>query len=428
VPHVSFVFRVWISLAAIAACLALDAAAQPAPLTLDEALELAAQRSRQLDAESAAAAAAHAMADAAAEPPDMTLTAAITNVPVNGPDAFSLTRDFMTMRSIGLRRELTRGDKREARAARYRLEADAAETARTTALTELQRATARAWLERYYDERVGELLRRQHGEALRQIEAADLAYRTGAGPQSDVFAARSAAARVEDRLAANARDVEVATARLERWIGDSAPRPLGALPATDRVPLRAAELGSELLHHPEIRLMAEQEEIARADAEIARTNKRSDWTVELMYSARGPTFSDMMSVNVSKPLQLRERDRQDREVAAKLALAERLHAERDEATREHVAETQALLLGWTSDRERLGRYASTLIPLAVERANAALTAYRSGTGTLTSVLDARAAELETRIDQLTLEMETAGLWARLNYLLPPGVAHDGASP
>src|SRR5213078_670935 len=196
-----------------------------------------------------------------------------------------------------------------------------------------------------------------------------------------------------------------------------------AMPRRGRSPLRASDLGSELLHHPEIRLMAEQEGIARADAEIARTNKRSDWTVEVMYSARGPAFSDMMSVNVSKPLQLRERDRQDREVAAKLALAERLHAERDEATREHLAETQALLLGWTSDRERLGRYASTLIPLAVERTNAALTAYRSGTGTLTSVLDGRAAELETRIDQLTLEMETAGLWARLNYLLPSGVAH-----
>ena len=426
--HVSFAVRVQISFAAIVACLALDAAAQPAPLTLDDALELAAQRSRQLDAESAAADAAREMAVAAAEPPDMTLTAAITNVPVNGPEAFSLTQDFMTMRSVGIRRELTRGDKRDARAARYRLEADAAETTRATALSELQRGTANAWLERYYNQRVGELLRRQHDEALRQIEAADLAYRTGAGPQSDVFAARSAAAKVEDRLAANGRDVEVSIARLERWVGDAAQRPLDAPPATDQVPLRAAELGSELLHHPEIRLMAEQEEIARADAEIARTNKRSDWTVEVTYSARGPAYSDLMSVNVSKPLQLRERDRQDREVAAKLALAERLHAERDEATREHVAETQALLLGWTNDRERLGRYASTLIPLAIERTNSALTAYRSGTGTLTSVLDARAAELETRIDQLALEMETAGLWAQLNYLLPSGVAHDGGSP
>jgi outer membrane protein TolC len=424
VPHVSFVFRIWISLAAIAACFALDAAAQPAPLTLDEAIELAAQRSRQLDAESAAAGAARDLADAAEESPDPTLTAAMTNVPVNGPDAFSLTRDFMTMISIGWSQELRHGDKRDARATRYRLEADAAEASRVSALSELQRGAASAWLERYYDERVGDLLRRQRDEAALQIEAADLAFRSGSGPQSDVFAARSAAAKIDDRIAANARDVEVATARLERWIDDAARRPLGAPPVTDRVPREAAELGGELLHHPEIRLMAKQEEIARADAEIARTDKRSDWTVGVMYSKRGPDFSDMMSVNVSKPLQFRERNRQDREVAAKLALAERLHAERDEATREHVAETHEMLSGWNRDRERLGRYASTLIPLALERASAALAAYRSGTGTLASVLDARAAELETRIDQLALEMETAGLWAQLNYLLPAGVAHE----
>jgi outer membrane protein TolC len=423
VHHVSFALRLRISLAATAALFALDAAAQPVELTLGEALQIAAQRSRQLDAESAAADAAREMAAAAQEAPDPMLTLALTNVPANGPDAFSLTRDFMTMRSIGWGRQLTRDDKRDARSARYRLEADAAEVSRVTVLAELQRGAANAWLERYYTSRIGELLHRQRDESALQIEAADLSFRAGAGPQSDLFAARAAAAKIDDRIAANDRDAEIAGTRLERWVGEAARRPLAAPPAIDSVPLEAAKLDSDLLHHPEIQLMAKEEEIAEADAEIARTNKRSDWTVEVMYGFRGPGYSNMMSVNVSKPLQFHERNRQDRELAAKLALAQRLRAERDEATREHVAETQALLSGWTRNRERLGRYDSTLVPLAVERTGAAMAAYRSGTGTLSSVLDARAAELETRIDQLDLEMETAGLWAQLNYLLPADVAH-----
>jgi outer membrane protein TolC len=406
-----------------AALLVGDARAQIVPLSLDEAVTLAAQRSRQLDAQAAAAEAARTLAAAATEGPDPTLTAALQNVPINGPEAFSLTQDFMTMRSIGIRRELVRGDKRDARAARYMLEADAADTARVTALADMQRGTASAWFDRYYIERVGELLARQREEAALQVEAADLAFRNGSGPQSDVFAARSAAAKVDDRAAASERDLETATVRLERWIGDAARRPLDAPPPTDRVPLEATQLDTELLHHPEIRLMAQQEEIARADAEIARTNKRSDWTVEVTYSKRGPDFSDMMSVNVSKPLQLHEHSRQDREVSAKLALADRLHAERDEATREHIAETRTQLSSWTRDRERLVRYSSSLVPLARDRTNAALAAYRSGTGTLSSVLDARAAELETQIEQLALEMETAELWAELNYLLPAGTSH-----
>ena len=65
------------------------------------------------------------------------LTAGINNMPINGADAFSLNDDFMTMRSVGLSRELTRHDKRSARAARYMREAEVAEASRTVALADL---------------------------------------------------------------------------------------------------------------------------------------------------------------------------------------------------------------------------------------------------------------------------------------------------
>jgi hypothetical protein len=59
-----------------------------------------------------------------------------------------------------------------------------------------------------------------------------------------------------------------------------------------------------------------------------------------------------------------------------------------------------------------------LVPLATQRTEAALAAYRGASAPLASVLDARRAEIEARMDQLKLEMETARLWAQLNYLLP----------
>ena len=415
------------SITLVAAALAIAAVAplhaQPdSALMLDEALRIAAERSQQLVAQASAANAAREMAVAAGEASDPTLTVGINNLPVSGPDEFSFTRDFMTMRSIGLMRELTRGDKREARAARFRREAETAEARGTLALADLQRAAAMAWFDRYYRERVRDVLARQRDEAVLQIEAADLAFRSGLGSQSDVFAARSSVAEIEDRIAANERDVEVATIELARWIGDAAARPLGDAPTTDTVSLRPADLDAELAHHPQILLLVKQEEMARADAEIARTNKRSNWTVEVMYSQRGPGFSDMMSLNVSKPLQWRQRSRQDRELAAKLAIAEGMRAEREEETRAHIAEARALLQAWHRNRERLGRYADTLIPLAGERTVAATAAYRGGTGTLEAVLDARVAEIETRLDHLMLEMETAELWAEINYLIPAAYA------
>ena len=392
-------------------------------LTLDEALAIAMQRSQQLFAEDAAAAAARELAVAARQAPDPTLTAGIVNLPVNGPDEFSLTRDFMTMRSLGLMRELTSRDKRTTRAARFEREAEAAEAGRALAAANLQRGTATAWLDRYYRERMHEVLAAQRDQAALQIEAADLAYRSGLGAQSDVFAARASAAAIEDRIAAAQRDVDVATTRLARWIGAAADRSLAAPPPMDRVPFALGDLESQLAHHPQLALMQKEEDVARAEADIARANKRSDWTVEVMYSQRGPGFADMMSLNVSKPLQWHERNRQDRALAASLAVAEQLRAQREEETRAHLADARSLFQSWQANRARLDRRTASLIPLAAERTVAATAAYRAGKGTLGGVLEARVGEIDARLDYFELAMETDALWAELNYLL---AAHDTA--
>ena len=55
-----------------------------------------------------------------------------------------------------------------------------------------------------------------------------------------------------------------------------------------------------------------------------------------------------------------------------------------------------------------------------ERTRASLAAYRGGSGPLTAVLEARRGEIETRIERLRLEMDTARLWAQINYLVPAG--------
>jgi outer membrane protein TolC len=392
--------------------------AQSAPLTLDEALRLAQERSRQLPAQDAAAAAAREMAVAAGQRPDPTLKAGIGNLPINGEDRFSLTRDFMTMRSVGLTQELTRASKLRARSARYERDAEVAEAGRTLALANLQRDTAMAWLDRFYQERMRDVLIRQRDEARLQVEAADAAHRGGRGSQADVFTARSAAAQVEDRIAQVDQRVATAKTQLARWIGAAAGEPLAPAPSLDAVRLRTEDLEAQIAHHPQIAVLRRQEAAAQADAEVASADKRPDWSIEVMLSQRGPAYSNMVSLNVSVPLQWDQKNRQDRELAARLAMVERARAQREEETRMHVAEALAMLQEWRSNRERLQRYDASLLPLAGERTKAALAAYRGGTGPLSSVIDARRAEIDTSMERLRLEMDTARLWSQLNYLAP----------
>jgi outer membrane protein TolC len=421
VDHLFRPFRA-IAIACIPALAVAQAGSSPA-LTLDRALQLAQQRSSQLVAQDAAAASARSMSVAAGRLPDPTLSVGLTNLPVTGPDQFSVARDFMTMRSIGVAQEFTRAAKREARATRFEREAQAAEASHELALANLQRDTALAWLDRYYDERVKELMTAQRGEAKLQIDAAEAAYRGARGSQADVFAARSALAQIEDRLAQSERDIATARTQLARWVGSTAEDPLGPLPSLETVDLKPQDLEGELAHHPQIAVMLQQEAAAQAEADEARADKRPDVSLGLMYSQRGPAYSNMISINVSIPLQWDQRHRQDQELAAKLAQVRKMRAEREEETRMHRAEDLAMLQQWQSDRERLTRYDASLLPLAADRIDAALAAYGGGTGTLSSVLEARRAQIDTRLERIRLEQDAAHLWAQLNFLLPEGHLH-----
>ena len=394
--------------------------AQPA-LTLEDVQSLAQQKSLQLVAHDAAGQAAREMAVAAGQFPDPILKLGINNLPVNGEDRLSLSKDFMTMRSVGVMQEFTREAKRNARSLRFTKEAETATANRTLTLTNLQRAVALAWFDRYYQERMVELLQQQRGEVKLQIDAAQAVYRGGRGSLSDVYAARSALAQMDDRIAQSERLVAMAVIQLTRWIGDSAAQPLSKPPVMARVSIGDVNLEAQLAHHPQIAVMEAQENTALADVELARANKQADWTLELMVNQRGSAYSNMVSLNASVPLQWDPSKRQDRELAAKLATVAQLRAEREDAVRAHVAEVRGMLQEWQSNRARLQRYDDALLPLAVERTRAALAAYRGGViagSTLSGVLEARRIEIDTQMDRLRLEMETARLWAQLTYLTP----------
>ena len=86
--------------------------------------------------------------------------------------------------------------------------------------------------------------------------------------------------------------------------------------------------------------------------------------------------------------------------------------------REHIAQTGAMISEWQNSRERHARYERELLPLASERTQAVITAYRGGKSSLTDVLAARRNEIDVRIQALQLETDAARLWAQINFLYP----------
>ena len=413
-------------LAVLATALTLAAPALAADaLSLAEAQRLAIERSRQITAQDAAVTASRDMAVAAGRLPDPVLKIGVDNLPVSGPDRGSFTADFMTMRRIGVMQEITRSDKRSFRAERYQREADKGLAEKDKTIANVERAAAIAWLDRYYAEAMASVIASQREEAQREREAADAAYRAGRASQADVLSARAAVAQFDDRMDDAARRVRSVKISLARWVGDIADQPLSGQPAIDTIRLDPASLDTQLAHHPEIAVLNKQVDVAATEAKLAEANKKSDWTVEVGYAQRGPGYSNMISFGVSVPLQWDQKNRQDRELAAKLVTAEQARAERDEMLRAHTAQTRVMLTEWQTNRERLARYSRELIPLAQERSVATLAAYRGGKAMLAEVLAARRSELDVRLSGLQLEADTARLWAELNFLFPTS---HGAMP
>ncbi|MBP1202407.1 outer membrane protein TolC [Duganella sp. 1411] len=412
--------RPWSTISLVLALLAAAPAApaEPPQLTLGQAQQLAVARSRQLGAQDQAARAALEMAVAAGQPPDPVLTVGVDNLPVSGPDRLSAGSDFMTMRRVGVSQELTRADKLRWRAARLEREADKAHAEKELATAAIQRDTALAWLDVFYTEQMAEVVAGQAATSRQEIEAAEAAYRGGRGSQVDILAARAGLLTLDDRGSDIGRRLRVAQTMLARWTGGQAG--VAGAPDIDSVRLDPSSLDRDLAHHPQIAVLNRQEDIAQAEVNLAQANRRPDWSVELAFQQRGSAYSNMVSIGISVPLQWDRKNRQDRELGAKLALVEQAKAEREEKLRDHVAETRSLIVEWQSGKERISRYRREVLPLAGERSQATLAAYRGGKTTLAEVLAARRNEAETRMQALQLELDTARLWAQLNFLVPEG--------
>lgn len=386
-------------------------------LSLAEALAIADRESSLLSAQRSAIVAAEEMTVSARELPDPKLKFGIDNLPADGPDRFSLTRDFMTMRKISVAQEFVRDEKREIRGKRAENELQREQAMLGDARAALRRDVALAWIERYFAERMAKVVDEQYAETDLQRESLQAGLRAGKAQAADLLAVQVNLQSLLDRRAEYRRQTARATALLSRWLGVESARPLAALP--DRLlPAQHRDVATHAENHPHLQLLERQIDVARNEADLARAANKPDWGLEVAYAQRGPQYSNMLSVQVSIDLPLFQANRQDRSVAAKMAQVEQARALKEDALRQHLAEAQATRADWESASARLQRFDDTLLPLARERAQLALAAYRGGQGPLAGALEARRVEIELRLQQLQLAAEQGRAYAQLLYFLP----------
>nr|ART35537.1 A5 [uncultured bacterium] len=390
-------------------------------LSLDEAIAQALEQAPQLAASTASIEGAEAGADAAGRLPDPELIAGVDNLPIETADRYSLTRDFMTMRKIGVMQSFPNAGKRRLRTVRAQREVDVARSQLQKSRFEVARDTASAWIALAVTNESLSRLRALQPELERQTNASTAALASGRSSAADALNAQTLAARFDERIAALEQDRAMQKAELSRWIGDGASRPLAAFPVDRRADSVPDALLEQVAMHAPLAQFSAEIDAARAEVDLARAEKRPDWSAEITYAKRGDAFADMVSLEFRVGLPLFAAHRQDAAISQGLATLRAMEATREAEIRMHRAEIVAAISLWNSGQPRLDRYAHELLPLARERTQAALGSYGAGRTDLRSATEALKDELEIELEYIALKGAVTGAWVFLHLL------HDGGN-
>lgn len=363
---------------------------------------------------------------AAGQLPDPVLSVGLANMPV---DSLDFGREPMTQFQVGLAQTFPRGESRPLKQQQL-----AELSAKQIYLRQDRRAkvamtVAQLWLDAY---RYGETIRliRQDRPLFEQlVEISQARYTTTAGRvrQQDLVRAQLELTQLDDRLTKLEEARHVAKGQLSEWLPGTEP---GVFSVAGEMPVLALAYPvsdgetalAHLLEHPAIESL-EQDIVASATGvDLARQSYKPEWGVRAGYGYRdedptGQDRSDFFSVSLTLDMPLFTAKRQDKEVKAAIARTGAAKTEKQLMLRNLRSglETGQARLQRLDERRDL--YQQRLLRQTVEQTEAALAAYTNDMGDFAEVVRSRIAELNAKIDFLTLRVDRLKTIAQLNYFL-----------
>jgi outer membrane protein TolC len=351
---------------------------------------------------------------------------------VNAPLPYSLRREDMTMKMLGLTQKLPYPGKRALR--HDAAVADAASVAHAVdeAINRVQRDVRVNYEELRLATTSRQLVARTL-EALSQLESiAEQRYAVGQATQSDALLAQTQVVRMQQEQLRLDREQELRHSELRRLLGrhdDSAPivpveANLLSLSATPAELYRSAHE-----HRPQLQALTALIEKSTSEVALARREYYPDFELRFSYGQRDRTLDglprdDMVTMSVAVNLPIRRGSRLGprvaeatamRRQAESLLLVQQLETQSD-LERELAIERQ--------QHASAALYHSTLIPQTEAAYDSTLSAYRLGRIDFTTLMEARMRIFEARIGEAEAVAEHNKAIAEMDFL----TGRSAASP
>jgi outer membrane protein TolC len=347
-------------------------------ISLQDAVRLAVDRAPMLEARHAGITAAQQDAARAGALPDPMLTVGIDNLPVTGSDAFNTGTDFMTMKKIGLRQEIPARAKRDARQRLAMRQVDEAAAQSEAERLDVRRNAADAWTQLWTAQQQLIAMQQLREQAVQAVSLAKARLAGGDGSASDALASKAALLELDSRIEAARADSQAAQAGLARWLGEADIDATTDAAGFDELPVSEAGLLSRVDRLAPLLTQSAQVETAAASVDVARAERHPDWSVGASYGQREHGRDDMLTFEIGIGLPLFTRDRQDRGVAAREADYRGALASQEDLRRQEIARVRAGIARWQGLKRQVALYRDSLLPLAHDRSQTMLAAYRGG--------------------------------------------------
>ena len=199
---------------------------------------------------------------------------------------------------------------------------------------------------------------------------------TGGSTPALVLQADAEIAIEQSQIADAERAERHARSELARWIGPAAYRPLPDVIPDVEVPL---DMMPPIDTHPEVQMALAQQQVAERQVQVAQQARKWDPTWSASVGFR-PRYGEMASLTVSIPLQINQRNKQDRLVAEARLKADAAALRAEDARRELAEEYRSAIADYDGANAELTRLNKDAIPALEGAFKAAEARYEGGGG------------------------------------------------
>ncbi|MFI9652770.1 TolC family protein [Guyparkeria halopsychrophila] len=383
-----------------------------ARLTLEAAEQAAIQGDEGLQAADRRRAGLAATAEAADELPDPRLSVALQNLPT---DTFQLDDSPMTQTVVTLSQSLPPGDTLAYRGELAEARVAGSAAALATADRQLKREVRRLWLAVYREEALGRLLEAERELYRELLESARTSYQVNEASGSDLVVLQARRSRIEDALERRRGEAEAARARLARWVGDAARRPL-----PDSLPARLTDLPQgDLNHQPELDRLRAELEAARAQVGEAEEQFAPEIGLQVGYGLRAGSEPNTLSAGVSVSLPIFSERRQSPRLRGAQQSAQAAQLDLTKRARDLAAQADSIRARLAALDRRVAHFETDIIPELQQVAEMIRGEIGSGRGEFDALIEAERVVIEARQELLTLRLDRAEQLIDLRYLLEP---------